>query len=104
MFIQTIQKGVAAVELIKDVERFLGENMEVAIHDAESETQPPWIEKQIKKLELCPDGTHLRIYFDKFYFFAIPLTSTVDQSNDKWSAYDENSGLFYSMRRKPLSI
>lgn len=89
-----------AVELIKDLERFLGEKIEVAIHDAETDMQPPWIEKQIKKLELCPDETHLRIYFDTFYFFAIPLTSSVSQSDDDWSAYDLESGLYYLIRKK----
>lgn len=88
------------MELIKDLERFLGEKIEVAIHDAETDTQPPWIEKQIKKLELCPDETHLRIYFDTFYFFAIPLTSSVSQSDDDWSAYDLESGLYYLIRKK----
>jgi hypothetical protein len=91
---------VAVVELIKDVERFFGEEIEVAIHDAETNMQPPWVEKKIKKLELCPDGTHLRIYFDTFYFFAVPLSSDVSQSDMDWSAYDQNSGLYYLIRKK----
>jgi hypothetical protein len=91
---------VEAVELIKELEPFLGEQIEVAIHDAETDTQPPWVEKQIKKLELCPDGTHLRIYFDTYYFFAVPLTSSISQSELDWSAYDLDSGLFYLIRRK----
>jgi hypothetical protein len=91
---------VEAVELIKDVERFLGEKIEVAIHDAETNMQPPWVEKKIKKLELCPDGTHLRIYFDTFYFFAVPLTSSVSHSEIDWSAYDQDSGLYYLIRKK----
>lgn len=89
-----------AVELNKDLERFLGEKIEVAIHDAETDTQPPWVEKQIKKLELCPDGSHLRIYFDTFYFFAVPLNSSVSQSDVDWSAYDQESGLYYLIRKK----
>jgi hypothetical protein len=93
------RKVVAAVELIKDLEPFLGERIEVAIHDAETDTQPPWIEKKIKKLELCPDGTHLRIYFDTFYFFAVPLTSNFSQSDIDWSAFDTQSGLFYLIRK-----
>jgi hypothetical protein len=91
---------VEAVELIKDLEPFLGEKIDVAIHDAETDTQPPWVEKQIKKLELCPDKTHLRIYFDTYYFFAIPLTSSVSLSDMDWSAYDLNSGLYYLIRKK----
>jgi hypothetical protein len=91
---------VEAVELINDLERFLGDKIEVAIHDAETDTQPPWVEKQIKKLELCPDGTHLRIYFDTFYFFAVPLNSSVSQSDYDWSAYDQEGGLFYLIQKK----
>jgi hypothetical protein len=91
---------VEAVELIKDLEPFLGEKIEVAIHDAETDTQPPWVEKQIKKLELCPDRTHLRIYFDTYYFFAVPLTSSVSLSDMNWSAYDLESGLYYLIRKK----
>jgi hypothetical protein len=99
MYIRILRKGVAAVELIKDLDSFLGERIEVAIHDAETNTQPPWIEKKIKKLELCPDGTHLRIYFDTFYFFAVPLTSSISQTDKDWTAYDSDSGLFYLIRK-----
>lgn len=88
------------MELIKDVERFIGERIEVAIHDAKTNMQPPWVEKKIKKLELCPDETHLRIYFDTFYFFAVPLTSSISQSEMDWSAYDDDSGLYYLIRKK----
>jgi hypothetical protein len=91
---------VVAVELIKDVERFLGNQIEVAIHDGETDMQPPWVEKKMKKVELCPDGTHLRIYFDTFYFFAIPLTSSFSQSDNDWSAFDQTSGLYYLLRNK----
>ncbi|HLO11729.1 MAG TPA: hypothetical protein VK190_05695 [Pseudoneobacillus sp.] len=87
------------MELIKDLERFLGERIEVAIHDIETKMQPPWVEKKIKKLELCPDGTHLRIYFDTFYFFAVPLNSTISQSDLDWSALDSESGLYYLIRK-----
>jgi hypothetical protein len=91
---------VAAVELINGLTPFVGEEIEVAIHDADTDMQPPWVEKQIKKLELCPDGTHLRIYFDTFYFFAVPLTSSFSQSDFDWSAYDSESGLYYLIRKK----
>lgn len=88
------------MEIIKDLERFLSEKIEVAIHDAETDMQPPWVEKSIKKLELCPDGTHLRIYFDTYYFFAVPLNSAFSQSDKDWSAYDQASGLYYLVRKK----
>ncbi|MFD2445122.1 hypothetical protein ACFSO7_14225 [Bacillus sp. CGMCC 1.16607] len=88
------------MEIIKDVERFLNEKIEVAIHDVETNVQPPWVEKKIKKVEMCPDRTHLRIYFDTFYFFAIPLNSNISQSELNWSAYDDASGLYYLIRKK----
>jgi hypothetical protein len=91
---------VAAVELINGLASFVGGKIEVAIHDADTDMQPPWVEKQIKKLELCPDQTHLRIYFDEFYFFAVPLTSSISQSATDWSAFDSESGLFYLLRKK----
>jgi hypothetical protein len=91
---------VVVVGLIKDLESFLGEKIEVAIHDAETDWQPPWVEKEIKNLEICPDRTHLRIYFDTLQYFAVPLKSSVSLSDVNWSAYDVESGLYYLIRKK----
>lgn len=99
----TLQReGVAAVELIKinDLQSFVLEKVQIAILDQDGEDQASFVSKTIQKLELCPDNTHLRIYFDRRTFFAIPLTSTVSRNEDEWSAYDGQSGLQYVVRKE----
>ena len=99
----TLQReGVAAVEHIKieDLQSFCLEKVQVAILDQAGENQAPFVSKTIQKLELCPDNTHLRIYFDQRTFFAIPLTSTVSRNENEWSAYDGQSGLKYVVRKE----
>ena len=64
----TLQReGAAAVEPIKieDLQSFCFEKVQVAILDKDGEDQAPFVSKTIQKLELCPDNTHLRIYFDR---------------------------------------
>ena len=98
----TLQReGAAAVEQIKieDLQSFCLEKVQVAILDKDGEDQAPFVSKTIQKLELCPDNTHLRIYFDRQTFFAIPMTSTVSRNEDEWSAYDGQSGLQYVVRK-----
>jgi hypothetical protein len=78
---------------------FVSIPVEVAILDTQGGEQGSFVKKQVKKYELCPDQTHFRIYFDDFYFFAIPLQSEVIQSGNEWSAIDLNSGLCYIIRK-----
>ncbi|WP_338471552.1 hypothetical protein R4Z10_01920 [Niallia sp. XMNu-256] len=85
---------------IEDLQSYVLEKVQVAILDKEGEEQAPFISKTIQKLELCPDHTHLRIYFDRLTFFAIPLTSTVSKIENEWSAYDDQSGLQYVVRKE----
>jgi hypothetical protein len=73
--------------------------VEVAILDTQGGDQATFVKKTVKKLEICPDQTHLRIYFDDYYFFAIPLQSEVIQTNTEWSAIDPSSGLRYIIRK-----
>ncbi|MDQ1147480.1 hypothetical protein QE429_004307 [Bacillus sp. SORGH_AS 510] len=89
------------MELIKleDVEQFVGQPVEIAIHDAEGGDQAPAVKKTVKKVQNCPDGTHIRFYFDEFYFLAVPLTSEVNQSENQWSAFDQESGLTYTVKK-----
>ena len=99
----TLQKeGAAAVEQIKieDLQSFCLDKVQVAILDKEGEAQAPFVSKTIQKLEVCPENTHLRIYFDHHTFFAIPLTSTVSRNENQWSAYDGQSGLRYIVRKE----
>ncbi|MDN3017580.1 hypothetical protein PH210_15380 [Paenibacillus sp. BSR1-1] len=89
------------MELIKleDVERFVGVPVEIAIQDEEGGERAPSVKKTVKKVQYCPDRTHIRFYFDDFYFLAAPLTSRVSQSENRWEAFDPDSGLTYSVRK-----
>jgi hypothetical protein len=89
------------VELIKleDVKQFVGIPVEISIHDDEGGDQAPAVKKAVKKVQLCPDGTHIRFYFDDIYFLAVPITSRVNQSDDQWSAFDQDSGLIYTVKK-----
>lgn len=98
-----IRRGVeVAVEVIKleDVKKFVAEAVEVSIQDYIGEEQmAPFIKKQVTKYEICPDHTHLRLFFDDKNFFAVPLTAEVTVSDTEWIAYDSTSNLYYVMRK-----
>jgi hypothetical protein len=89
------------VEPIKlnELKQFVGVPVEIVIHDEQVRDQAPAVKKTIKKVQLCPDGTHIRFYFDDFYFLAVPLESDVSQSEEQWSALDSNSGLHYTVKK-----
>lgn len=73
--------------------------VEVAIQDEDGEDRAPFIRKQVAKIELCPDQTHVRIYFDQLKFFAVPIGSSILFEEKQWSAYDQLSKLTYIIRR-----
>ncbi|WP_245807674.1 hypothetical protein [Halobacillus massiliensis] len=83
---------------IEDLKPYISTPVQVCIHGDQGEEMAPWVKKRIKKLALCPDKTHIRIYFDDFYFFAAPLTSRVKQTENEWSAYDQEAGLYFVIR------
>ncbi|WP_102275034.1 hypothetical protein [Cytobacillus massiliigabonensis] len=85
---------------IEKIESFISYRAEVAILDQPGEDQAPFVKKTITKTGLCPDKTHLRIYFDDKYFFAVPLKADVRMSENEWSAYDHEAGLNYVIRRE----
>ncbi|MFJ7725048.1 hypothetical protein ACIQXV_02685 [Neobacillus sp. NPDC097160] len=89
------------MELIKveDVKRFIGVPVEIIIHDEEGGDQAPAVMKTVKKVQLCPDNTHIRFYFDDFYFLAVPRASRVTKTEKQWSASDPESGLTYTIRK-----
>ncbi|WP_240374933.1 hypothetical protein [Bacillus piscicola] len=78
---------------------FISASVEVSVHGGEEEDRGPSIKRTLKKLELCPDKTHLRIYFDNYFFLAVPLTNTVSRSDNEWTAYDEEARLYYSIKK-----
>ena len=89
------------MELIKleDLNRFVGGPVEIAIQDGDGGDQAPTVKKTVKRVQFCPDGTHIRFYFDDFYFLAVPLKSRVSQSEGHWSAFDSESGLTYNVKK-----
>lgn len=96
------REDVIAVELIKkeDLETYVLQEVKVAILDDDGNDKAPFVNKTIKKLELCPDGTHFRIYFDHLNFFAVPLTASVSASETEWTAFDQEAGLKYVIRKE----
>lgn len=88
---------MASVKM-EDLENYVSTSVDVCIHGREGEDQAPSVSRKIHKLEFCPDETHLRIFFDKHFFVAVPLTSTVEQSNNEWRAFDQDAGLYYVIR------
>ncbi len=90
------------MELIKpeDLNRFLSVPVQVGIEDIHGNERAPFLQKTIKKLQLCPDHTHLRIYFNEVKFLAVPLDAKVSETVNEWTACDDHSGLNYSIRRE----
>ncbi|MEC2159237.1 hypothetical protein [Virgibacillus halodenitrificans] len=84
----------------KDVDNFKNNPVFVCIYGEQSEDQAPWVRRNILKTTLCPDSTHLQIYFDKHFFFAVPLSSKVDMSDHAWTAYDEKARLHYAIKKE----
>lgn len=84
---------------IEDLQRFVSVPVEVAITDQGDGEKAPFLLKTIRQVKLCPDQTHLRIYFDQVHFFAIPLTARVFKTNDTWAAYDSDSNLTYTIKK-----
>jgi len=96
------RKGANAVERlnIDELQSFMSEPVGVTIYDETWADQTPFMSKKIEKAELCPDGTHLRIYFDPVRFFAVPLGSEVSITGAEWTAYDDKAGLHYVIMKE----
>ncbi|PLR83612.1 hypothetical protein CVD25_17315 [Bacillus canaveralius] len=84
---------------LEELRRFVSVPVAVGIQDDQGDEKAPFIRKTIQKIEICPDETHLRIYFDSFHFFAVPLTANVIQTEQEWSAFDRESGLYYLLKK-----
>lgn len=85
---------------MEDLQSFVSEKVMVAILDQDGEERAPFVPKEIQKLEVCPDHTHLRIYFDSRHFFAVPLTACVTLTENEWTAYDQQSQLNYVIKKR----
>jgi hypothetical protein len=84
---------------LENVKHFVGCPVEILIHDQEGSDQAPAVRKSIKKVQYCPDGTHIRFYFDDFYFLAVPRSCSVQRTEVEWSAFDPESGLHYTVKK-----
>lgn len=84
---------------LESLKNFAFGPISVAIIDKQGE-KAPFVQKQVKKIELCPDKTHIRIYFDSHFFIAIPLNSQLTKTHNEWSAYDEMAELYYVIQRE----
>lgn len=83
---------------IDELKKFVSLPVEIAIIDEQSTEPPIYFTKTVNDIKICPDGTHMRIYFNHVSFFAIPLISTVVNSKEEWEAYDQTAGLYYVIR------
>lgn len=84
---------------LNDLQPFIGVPIEILIHDSMVKDQAPAVQKTVKKIQFCPDKTHIRFYFDDFYFLAVPLASEINESETEWSAFDQESGLHYHFKK-----
>lgn len=84
---------------VTDLEHFVGTNISVSIQDLSEKDKAPFLEKELKKIALCPDRTHIRLFFDQQRFLAIPRNAVVSQIKNEWIAYDSNSQLSYIIRK-----
>ncbi|NRG44132.1 hypothetical protein HRF87_05070 [Bacillus sp. CRN 9] len=91
------------INKMKDLLCFVLQKTKISIRDEAGDEQAPFISKIITKVDLCPDSTHIRIYFDQIHFLAVPLTSNITTGDNWWTAFDENSGLQYVLRKEAES-
>lgn len=85
---------------IEDVEPFISKDVGVTIYDSTWADQSPLRTQKVHKVELCPNDTHVRIFFDEKRFFAVPRTSRVEVTNATWTATDEEAGLHYVIKNE----
>lgn len=94
-----VEAAVQGINL-EELKIYVNQTVELSIQDYSGEEQAaPFIRKSFVKVELCPDETHVRIYFDDRNFFAIPGSSQVSVSEKDWVAFDEASKLYYVIRK-----
>ena len=84
---------------LADVEQFTGAQVDIIIGDEQVSDQAATVRKTIEKVQYCPDKTHIRFYFDDFYFLAVPIESRISHTETEWSAFDTESGLHYTVKK-----
>jgi len=84
---------------IKQLQDYINQRIEISIYGGQEEEVPPFVQKEIRKIEHCPDGTHMRFYFDLHYFIAIPISSESTIAKDGFTAFDPIHQLNYSIKK-----
>jgi hypothetical protein len=84
---------------LDELQRFADSDVEIKIQDMDGGDQAPAVRKTVKKIQFCPDQTHIRFYFDDIHFLAVPLASKVNETETEWSALDQESGLHYHFKK-----
>jgi hypothetical protein len=93
-----VEAAVPGINL-EDLKKYVKQTIELSIQDHAGDEQPaPFVKKQVNKVELCPDLTHVRLYFDHRNFLAIPISADVAVSDKGWVAFDDVSKLYYVIR------
>jgi hypothetical protein len=88
------------IDKFRTLEELVNSPIEVHIFGEKDEDHPPAVKKSLKKLELCPDKTHLRIYFDDFYFIAVPVECNIcSTQDDSVIIHDETTNLHYKIKK-----
>jgi hypothetical protein len=87
------------IDHFKELKEFISQPIQVSIQGEDGEDQGPVVGKNLLKLEPCPDNTHMRIYFDRYYFIAIPYSSEIVWVNNEFQAFDHEGKLYYRIRK-----
>ncbi|WNS78417.1 hypothetical protein RRU94_00120 [Domibacillus sp. DTU_2020_1001157_1_SI_ALB_TIR_016] len=89
------------MELIKteELRPYIAVPVQVGVQDASGE-RAPLVSRVIQKAAICPDGTHIRLYFDRRFFLAVPRKSCVTKNEQEWMAFDQETELSYIVRKE----
>lgn len=84
---------------IEDLRPYTAIPVRVGVQDVSGEVAP-FVSKVIQETKVCQDGTHIRLYFDRHYFLAVPRGSRVKKSEQEWNAFDQETQLSYIIRKE----
>jgi hypothetical protein len=80
-------------------EEFIGQSMRITICGGEGEEIAPAVTKPLHHVGLCPDQTHIRLYFNELQFVAIPVDSEWSEASEQVTAYDTEGKLTYMIQK-----
>ena len=88
-----------AAETREALDAFINQTVEFKIYDGADQVPPVPVQKLVYKIEYCPDKTHIRLFFDDFFFIAIPLASQFSIADGQIDAFDTENHLSYSIKK-----